>query len=105
MLSLSNLFEPLTGDLGVGMVGGFIVGYAAKKMARVMAVVLGIGFVVLQFLAYERLIAIDYPALREQVLTLVGPVQEALRLMADMAGHIPLGAGLAFGFFLGLNKG
>ncbi len=51
MISLSDLWTPLVGEIGMGGVGGFLVGFAVKKAAKIIAVIIGLFFLSLQYLA------------------------------------------------------
>lgn len=105
MSSSSDLLTPLVGELGVGGVGGFLVGYAMKKIAKLVAMVLGIGFVGLQYLAYKGFIIIDYSAMRTWATNVVGGMEGAQNWVADFVAHAPFGAAFVGGFYFGLKKG
>jgi len=103
--TLSNLLTPMVSELGVGGVGGFVVGYALKKVAKMAAIALGLFFVALQYLAYKGFITIDYSAMREWALDLMGQSAEFQSIVPDLVANIPFGASFAVGFYLGLKKG
>lgn len=105
MLSSTDILAPMISELGIGGVGGFIVGYALKKVARIVAIFLGLGFVALQYLAYRGFIIINYEAMRDWVLNLTGQTAGIQSLAADLIVHIPFGASFGLGFALGLKKG
>jgi len=105
MLSLSNIMTPMISELGVGGVGGFVVGFAIKKVAKIVAIIIGLGFVALQYLSYKGVILIDYDAVRNWMLNLTGQTAGLQSLITDIILHIPFGASFAFGFYLGLKKG
>lgn len=105
MLSLSNILTPMVSEIGVGGVGGFVVGYAMKKVAKLVAIALGLGFVALQYLAYRGLITIDYASMRDWAVGLVGQATDLQPIVTDIIVHIPFGVSFAAGFYLGLKKG
>lgn len=105
MLSLSNLLTPLVGEIGIGGVGGFLSGYALKKAAKIVALIIGLAFLGLQYLAYENIIKIDYGALREWANSLVGQASGAQNILTDFIVHAPFGAAFIGGFYLGLQRG
>ena len=105
MSAVFTFLKPLTGDMSIGVVGGFIIGYGAKKVARMVAVAFSLGLFALQLLAYKEVITIDYSALQDWILSLLGRTQEAWHLITDMIVQIPLGTSFALGFFFGLHKG
>lgn len=89
----------------MGGVGGFLVGYTMKKIAKLIALVLGIGFLGLQYLAYEGFITIDYSALQTWASNLIGETSGMQTWVTDFIVHIPFGAAFVGGFYIGLKKG
>ena len=47
-------------QLGFGTVAGFVVGYTAKKIVRLLIISLGLFYVALQSLAFQGLMMINY---------------------------------------------
>ena len=105
MLELSNILTPLAGEIGIGGVGGFLAGWALKKAAKIMAIIIGVAFLGLQYMAYKGVIAIDYSALTSWVNELVGQASGVQNLITDFIVHAPFGAAFVGGFYLGLQKG
>lgn len=105
MLSLSNILTPMVSEIGVGGIGGFVVGFALKKVARIVAIALGLGFVALQYLAYKGIITIDYTSLRDWVANMMGQTTQLPGIITDIIAHIPFGASFVGGFYFGLKKG
>ena len=105
MYSLSDVLTPLAGEIGIGGVGGFVVGYALKKIAKIVAIFLGIGFLGLQYLSYKGFISIDYSALQIWILSLLGKSNGVQTWVTDLIIHLPFGAAFAGGFYFGLKKG
>ncbi|UCH56732.1 MAG: hypothetical protein JSV18_05100 [Candidatus Bathyarchaeota archaeon] len=105
MLSLSNLLTPIAGEIGIGGVGGFLVGFALKKAAKLLALIIGVCFLGLQYLAYEGIISINYDQLRVFANSLVGQAGAAQSLITDFIVHVPFGAAFIGGLYLGLQKG
>lgn len=105
MLELSNILTPLAGEIGVGGIGGFLAGWALKKAAKMVAVLIGMAFLGLQYLAYKDIISIDYGALQNWVNELVGQASGTPSILIDFIAHAPFGAAFVGGFYLGLQKG
>ncbi len=99
-----ELLTPVAGEVGIGAIGGFLVGYALKKVAKILAVILGLGFLVLQYLAYKGIIVINYEALQDWVLHLLGMTEGAQSVVVDVLSHVPFGASFAFGLYMGFRK-
>jgi len=104
-LDTLELITPLATQLGIGGVAGFCVGYAMKKIAKLAAIILGVVFIGLQYLAYNGIIDIDYTALKSWASSLIGEAGEAQGLIIDIFANVPFGTGLAGGILLGLKKG
>lgn len=108
---MNDLGSVLTGPaaaLGFGGVAGAIVGYTAKKAAKVVAIALGCLFILLQVLVYKGFITVDW--------TLVQGTAEAVwtdpngHTLADHAweiltANLPFGGGFVAGFALGFKIG
>lgn len=99
-----EILTPVAGEVGIGAVGGFLVGYALKKIAKMLAVILGLGFLALQYLAYKGIIVINYDALREWLLRLLGLTEGTRSVVVDAISHVPFGASFAFGLYLGFRR-
>jgi len=100
----SELLGPLTTQLGVGGIGGFIVGFALKKIAKLVAILLGLLFVGLQYLAYIGIIQINYDRLIEYAQNLVGSAGQ-FSIPSFLIANIPFAGAFVAGFALGFLKG
>ena len=105
MTSPSDLLTPMAGEIGIGGIGGFLVGYAMKKIAKLVALVVGLGFLGLQYIAYKGFIIIDYSALQAWATNLLGEAGGVQTWVTDFIIHVPFGAAFVGGFYLGLKKG
>ena len=102
---MADIITPLIGELGIGGIGGFLVGWALKKVAKLVAIIIGLGFLGLQYLSYKGIITIDYSALVKIANDLVGKASGAQGLLTDLIVHLPFGAAFIGGLYLGLQKG
>lgn len=105
MPTLSNILTPIVGEVGIGGLGGFLSGWALKKAAKMVAVIIGVAFLGLQYLAFKDIIKIDYGALQEWATDLVGSAGFLQNLLVDFITHAPFGAAFVGGFYIGLQKG
>lgn len=105
MVSVSDLLAPLAFQVGAGGIAGFIVGYALKKLARLVAVIAGIFFVVLLYLSYIGIISINYDRLIEAVRGLTGQAGDAAGWVTPIAANLPFAATFMAGLGLGLKMG
>jgi uncharacterized membrane protein (Fun14 family) len=93
-------------QMGASAVIGAIIGFAAKKVAKVLAVVVGVQLVLFKFLETRGLVQINWERLGgifEGLATQApGQAQTLVDTFVSTAG---IGVGFAAGFYLGLRKG
>ena len=107
-MDLSDLLGAPVASLGFGGAAGLVVGYAAKKVTKVVAVVLGLLFIVLQELVYNELISVNWGAVQhtaQQVWTDPQGVTLGDRAWAILTANLPFGGGFVTGFVLGFKLG
>ncbi len=104
MSLLSSIITPLTGELGIGCLGGFLAGYAFKKVAKIVAMIAGLGMLALGYLSSERIIQIDQEALRLSVPGIFSSVGGFQNVALSMFSHAPFFAAFVGGLYLGLTK-
>ncbi|KIX84599.1 FUN14 domain-containing protein [Thermus filiformis] len=100
--------SPYLGQLTFGGVAGFATGYALKKIGRVLAVGLGLLFVVLQLLAQAGYVQVDWTRIQKDVEPLLkdeGVKGLWERLLATLTYNLPFGASFTAGLLLGLRSG
>ncbi len=90
--------------LGGGGLAGWAVGFTLKKVAKLAALVLGIGFMSMQYLAYNSYITIDW----ERIKTTVPDdklEQSANGLVSVLTYNLPFAGSFVVGLWLGFRKG
>jgi len=102
-LTLSESFTHILFQLCIGGIGGFLIGYAIRKVIKV-ALIVGVVVFSLIFLAYSNVINVDYSGLSETASSLVNAINPALNLLTPLFAHIPFIASLIFGLFLGFRR-
>jgi len=90
--------------LGIGGIGGFFIGYALKKIAKILAIAIGVFFLAVISLGYIGALIINLEGFAEFVSKLLDPTQAAEVLMPLIA-NLPLVGSFTFGFLIGLKKG
>jgi len=101
-------YLPLIGQLTFGGLVGFLMGYALKKVGRVLAFALGLLLIVLAVLAYVGYITIDWERVQQDVNPLLEEENlSALwqKLLEVLTASLPTTSGFTVGFLLGLRKG
>jgi uncharacterized membrane protein (Fun14 family) len=103
--TLSEIITPVVYQLGLGAVGGFVVGFALKKIAKLFIIVLGIFIVALLYLGASDIININFGALWSAVGGWLGGAGEAASWLVGLIALIPFIGSFAVGFFLGFKLG
>lgn len=99
---------PYLGQITFGGAAGFATGYALKKIARFVAVVLGITFITLQLLAQAGYVQIDWVRIQNDVQPFINNEEAKSlwdKLIATLTYSLPFGASFTVGFFLGFKAG
>jgi len=107
-MDLSQLFGGSLASLGFGGVAGAVVGYTAKKVTKLVALILGLAFILVQVLVYQGLITVNWSAVQttaEGVWTDAHGVTLADRSWQILAANLPFGGGFVTGFLLGFKLG
>jgi len=101
------LMGPLAG-LGFGGLAGVVVGYAAKKLTKMAAILLGFLFITIQILAYYRFIEVDWVAVQntaEHALHSQQGRSAAEQAWSMLTANLPWGGGFVAGFAVGFKLG
>lgn len=102
---MSEILSPVVYELGLGGVGGFVVGFALKKIAKIFLIVIGIFIAALLYLGASDIISINFGALWDAVGGWLGGVGQAAGWLVGLIAIIPFVGSFAFGFFLGFKLG
>ena len=98
---MSEILTPVVYELGLGAVGGFVVGFALKKIAKIFLIVIGIFVAALLYLGASDIISINFGALWNAV----GGAGQAASWLVGLIAIIPFIGSFAVGFFLGFKLG
>lgn len=102
---MSELFSPLIYQLGIGGVGGFIVGFALKKLSKIIMILAGLFIIALIYLSTRGIININYEALWRAISNLFGLAGEAFSWFVHVLSLMPFIGSFVAGFLLGLKLG
>jgi uncharacterized membrane protein (Fun14 family) len=83
---MSEIITPVVYQLGLGAVGGFILGFALKKIAKLFIIVLGIFIIALLYLG---VISINYGALLSTITGWLGGAGQAASWLVALISIIP----------------
>lgn len=104
-MSSVNIWSPLIAQFGVGGIGGLCVGYAIKKVAKIVAFVIGVFFLILQFLAYKSIVSIHYDALLVWARGIAGNIGAAEGVLTGIIANLPFASSFVIGLGIGLKMG
>lgn len=102
---MSEVLTPIVYQLGLGGIGGFIAGYALKKLMKIVAVIIGLAVVALIYLGSQGILLINYGALGNAVSNALGGAEGATQWLAHIIAHLPFAGTFALGLFLGFKMG
>lgn len=89
---------------GVGGIAGWAVGFTMKKVAKIMALIVGVAFISIQALAYHRYIIVDWDKIKTSV-----PNEQleesASTIMSMITYNIPFAGAFVVGLWAGFRKG
>lgn len=108
--------ERLAITIGGGFFAGILIGYALKKVVKVVAIVVGLFFAGLAYLQYQQIVAISWnklPQLSQNVVTTLA--NATTQIPGFNGGHsadtsisnfgIPLAGSMSVGFTIGFMRG
>lgn len=89
-----------------GLITGFCIGYAFKKISKLIALVIGIFLIGFQLLAYNSFITIDWLALEQFSETFVHSNNLNFDTIKEVfLTNLPFASTALAGFLVGLKKG
>ena len=94
-------------EFGSGGIIGVIIGFTAKKMAKVIAVIIGMELVLFRLLESRGIIQVNWAGI-ERYFSGIGEIATTSTpptWMVSLLSTLPIGAGFIGGFFLGFKKG
>ena len=107
----ADIVAPATAIVGGGFFGGLLLGYAIKKVVKLIAVIVGLFIAGLAYLQYQQIAAFDWnrievlaSAALGNLTTQITSSQEAIALAMSNFG-IPLTGSMSAGFAVGFMKG
>ncbi|MFZ0893489.1 MAG: FUN14 domain-containing protein [Candidatus Nitrosopolaris sp.] len=109
-------FSSIAATIGGGFLAGILIGYAVKKVVKVVAIIVGLFFAGLAYLQYQQILAINWnkvPQLSQNVVTTLA--NATTQIPGFNSGHppdisisnfaIPLTGSMSVGFAIGFIRG
>jgi uncharacterized membrane protein (Fun14 family) len=102
---MSEVISPVVFQLGVGGIGGFVVGYAIKKISKLFVILIGIFVFALIYLSTQGIISINYEALWNALAGSLGGASSAVSWIVSVVSVLPFAGSFIVGFLLGFKLG
>ncbi|GJM22705.1 MAG: hypothetical protein DHS20C15_26200 [Planctomycetota bacterium] len=103
-MALESLLPVLTEASFFALVG-FGLGYAGKKVAKLLLIFLALGFLLVQGLGYAEVVTVDWSKLVELLNTWILNVKEGQQVTEWLTSSLPTAGALIAGVVLGFRKG
>ena len=107
-----DAFTSISATMGGGFFGGVLLGYAIKKVVRLIAVVVGLLIAGLAYLQYQHMASFDWNRIEGVVTATLGNItsqisssQDGVAVLAMSNFGIPLTSSMSAGFAIGFMKG
>ena len=97
--------------IGGGFVGGLLLGFALKKVVKLIAIVVGMFIAGLVYLQYQQIAYFDWEKIERMITATFGNVSSQIVTNQDISSFalsnlgIPLTSGMSAGFAVGFMKG
>ena len=112
MIMNTDTLTSISTSIGGGFFGGLLIGYALKKVIKMLAVVVGLFLAGLAFLQYQQIAAINWDKLEGTITAAVANAATSTindtnnNLAVTMSNFgIPLTSSMSIGFTIGFLKG
>lgn len=96
-------------EVGGGAVIGGVIGFAAKKVAKIIAVLVGLQLALFKFLEARGVLSVDWSAITGTATSAADAGRDASDVPASwvmsLLSTLPVSAGFTGGFLLGFRKG
>ncbi|MDI6847347.1 MAG: FUN14 domain-containing protein [Candidatus Bathyarchaeia archaeon] len=102
---MSAVLPSVVYQLGVGGIGGFIVGYAMKKISKLIVVLIGLFITFLLYLGTRGIISINYAELWKALEGLLSFAGQAATWLIGFISLLPFMGSFIAGFVLGFKLG
>jgi len=104
---MSEVFPSIIFQLGVGGIGGFILGFALKKLSKLILLLIGLFIIVLLYLGMNGIISvsINYAALFNAINEFLGWAGSTVSWLTHVVTLLPFAGSFIVGFALGFKLG
>ena len=108
-LQLDFSLQQIGLELGTGAVIGGIIGFAAKKIAKLIAVIVGLELALFKFLETRGILEVNWQAIGGAAKNTTSSAGAAANQppgwITSLLSALPVSAGFSGGFFVGFKQG
>jgi uncharacterized membrane protein (Fun14 family) len=106
----SDFIASVSASVGGGFFGGILLGYALKKVVKLIAIVVGLFLAGLAYLQYQQVASINWAKVEGTISTIANATTNTfndynIETLEMTNLGIPLTGGLSAGFTIGFMKG
>jgi len=102
----SDLVLYYSSTIGIGFITGFIIGYAFKKISKLIIIILGVFLIVSQIMVYNGIIDIDWGLIESVTKPLFSNKELIIETIKNiLLINVPFAVAAGLGLLLGLKKG
>ena len=105
MSEQTSFLTPLVTQLGVGGIVGLCIGYAMKKVAKIVAAIIGLFSLGLIYLETQGLISVDWLGVETWGNTALAGLGQAEGALGAILSNLPFAGGAIVGFSIGIKMG
>jgi len=106
LLQLGGLNPQQIGlEAGGGAVIGGVIGFAAKKVAKIIAIIVGLELALFKFLETRGILQVNWSAISGAASDSADQATEVPGWLASFLSALPVTAGFTGGFLVGFKKG
>jgi uncharacterized membrane protein (Fun14 family) len=106
----TDILTSMSATIGGGFFGGLLLGYALKKVVKLIAVVVGLFVAGLAYLQYQQIASVNWDKIEGTISTIANTTTNTvneynIESLATTSLGIPLTGGISAGFAIGFMKG
>ena len=105
-----DIITSISATIGGGFLGGLLLGYALKKIVKIVAVVVGLFLAGLAYLQYQQLASFNWDRIEGTISTIANATTNTfndhnIETLTSTSLGIPLTSGMSAGFAIGFMRG
>jgi len=102
---MSEILSPLVYQFGIGGIGGFVAGFAAKKISKLIIIIVGLFVIGLLYLGTSGIINISYDKLWNAMADGLGLAGRGAEWLVGLISILPFMGSFVIGFLIGFKLG